>query len=132
MKKVFVLTLALGCLLVISCNKDQSAIKKLDGTWVSVEQDGQAIPDSSQATYTFNSCKLKSDEWCTASVTHSDNTTENFEYNVTGEGTVMNWKSDDGQGNTFELPMTIDELTKTSLTLTFSFFGTTTTKYEKQ
>ncbi|MBD3638605.1 MAG: hypothetical protein HUJ25_14725 [Crocinitomicaceae bacterium] len=132
MKKIVFMTLALVGLVMISCNKDQSAVKKLDGTWKSVEQDGSAIADSNQVTYTFMNCKLKTDEYCDATGKYSDGTTENFEYKVSGDGTIMSWKTDDGQGNTFELPATIDELTKTNMTLTFSFIGTTTIKYEKQ
>ena len=71
MKKLFFIPLA--ALLLFSCNKDQAAVKKLDGTWnvteaiavtsvgsVSVPNDileGEAV-----YTLTFNACKLKNDE----------------------------------------------------------------------
>lgn len=132
MKKIMILSAFVAGLLLVSCNKDQSAVKKLDGSWKMVEQDGDAIPAEAQNTYNFTSCKLKNDEYCPASLTYPDQTVENFEYKVTGDGEMMTWKTDDGQGNVLEMPGTIDELTKTNMTITFTLLGNTVVKFEKQ
>ena len=132
MKRALIATTFFIGLILVSCNKDQSAVKKLDGTWLLVEQDGSAIPDSSQISYTFTSCKLKSEDYCPATLTYPNNSSENFEYKVSNKGETMTWKSDDGNGNVIEIPGTIDELTETNMTLTFTFIGSTTSKFEKQ
>lgn len=133
MKKLFaVLTIALS-VAVVSCNKDQAAVKKLDGTWnvTSMKFDGQELISSDfTSTMTFSKCKLKKDEWCnsTSTVTFSGTTeTTNGVYRVTGDGTTL--ESKEHADSTDVSSMTIDELTKTNMkaTQTMDVGGTTYT-----
>ncbi|MEO9531825.1 MAG: hypothetical protein ABJG68_13675 [Crocinitomicaceae bacterium] len=128
MKKVLFVVIATCTLILTSCNKDQKAIKQIEGKWKSVSQDGQTLDPDDQTIYNFSSCKLKDSEYCDVTAEYSDDTYENFEYNVTSDGTIMTWKTEDG----FILTGTIDELTDTKLTWTFSFFDTSTIIFEKQ
>ncbi|MEX1001894.1 MAG: lipocalin family protein [Crocinitomicaceae bacterium] len=132
MKKLFLLaTIALG-VAVISCNKDQQAVKKLDGSWEEVSIDGTAVPDSSKGTLTFESCKLKNDTYCNATYTYSDGDKEDYTYKVSGKGTTLSMKYEDPNFGSFELISTIDELTKEKLVITTTFFDTWTTEYKKK
>lgn len=120
MKKLFfALTLGLS-VLVVSCNKDQAAVKKLDGTWnvtkMSTTDGGFSfdfIALGGTATMNFDGCKLKKDEWCTATSTFTfggDTDTETMVYRVTGDGTVL--ESKEHADSTTISTMTIVELSK--------------------
>ena len=63
-------------LLLISCNKNQKAVKKLDGTWTATEMKTSTGSFSidlmelgADMVVTFNACKLATDEWCDMSMT---------------------------------------------------------------
>ena len=125
MKKV--LMIAAVALLAVACNKNQSAVKKLDGTWdvtsLKVTEDGTSIDliESgwiNSATIMFDGCKLKDDEYC--SMTTTTNTdfgsdTEADVYAVTDDGTTLETK-DDAESTTVET-IEIVELSKTDCKL---------------
>lgn len=114
-------------LLAVACNKDQKAVKRLDGTWeqtsfkifyggASFEFVGQeGFPST---TYRFTKCKLKDEEFCEGSITNSldgESVTENILYRVTGDGTKLEYK-DDTSSDTITA-LTIEELTKEEATI---------------
>lgn len=134
MKKLFyILTLSLG-VLAVSCNKDQAAVKKLDGTWTitSLVSTGGGVSFDFIAlggtgTMMFDGCKLKTDEWCsmTSTTTFGGLTdTEIDVYRVTGDGVTL--ESKDSDTSTTVSKMTIVDLTKTACELT-QVDGTETT-----
>ncbi len=119
--------IAMLALVAVACNKDQKAVKKLDGTWeqtsfkifyggASFELVGtEGFPTT---TYTFNKCKLKDEEFCEGSITNSyegTSVTENILYRVTGDGTKLEYKEDTSSETITQI--TIDELTKEEATL---------------
>jgi len=125
MKKLFaILTVGLG-ILAVSCNKDQSAVKKLDGSWTATkysETDGGVTYDylSSGGTFkmTFDGCKLKADEWCVTSSTQvfgGFTFSSTDVYRVTGDGTVL--ESKDEKTSTTYSTITIVELSKSKCVL---------------
>lgn len=134
-----VLLFAFVALVFVACNKNQAAVKKLDGKWTVTEMtysDGGFSADvialGGSASFTFTSCKLKKDEWCdgSSSVTYpaamgglTDNST--FLFRVTGDGTTM--ESKDSDTSSTITSMTIDELTKSDAKFTM-VDGTATTK----
>lgn len=138
MKKLFfALTLGLG-ILVVSCNKDQGGVKKLEGSWTATkftETDGGVTVDyiaaGSSMSMTFTKCKLKSDDWCpcTSSTTFGGFTfTDNdMVYRVSGDGTMLDTK--DHKDSTEITSMTIVELTKDKVVLQ-DVDGSTTTNIE--
>ncbi len=120
--------------LATACNKNQQAVKKLDGTWEATKMEVtfdvfgtqltiDLIDQGGSATMTFDGCKLKKDEWCTISSTFyeplTDTTTvSNDLYRVTGDGTVLETKESD-TSSTVTL-ITIVDLTKTDLKVTWT------------
>jgi len=119
--------IAAVALLAVACNKNQSAVKKLDGTWnatsLSQTSDGVTIEligtFIESATLQFDGCKLKDDEFC--NLTTTTKTTAAFGsltetdaslYNVTDDGTTLQMK-DDASSTTID-KMEIIELTKTT------------------
>jgi PBP1b-binding outer membrane lipoprotein LpoB len=125
MKKV--LMIAAVALLAVACNKNQSAVKKLDGTWdvtsLKVTEDGTSIDFIeagfiNSATITFDGCKLKNDEFCAmTTTTESDfgTDTEADVYAVTDDGTTLQTK-DDAASTSIET-IEIVELSKTDCKL---------------
>ncbi len=107
MKKIIHLMILATALFAVACNKDQSSVNKLDGSWtatkavMSESSFGLAIDlimFGGSVTYTFDGCKLKNDEWCNATQTitfDGDSETENMVYRVSGNGTVLESKSSD-------------------------------------
>lgn len=138
MRKLLFLAVAISGLMLVSCNKDQAAVKKLDGAWTvnkaattedGVTYDFVASGDATMSL-TFTGCKLKADEWCTmtSTVTFGNLTdTESDVFRVTGDGMTFEQK-DDAASSTTETS-TITELTKTSFTMT-STDGDATTVIE--
>ena len=135
MKKVAVLFSLTFILVLGSCNKDQGAVKQLDGEWEEVTIDGQAVPDSSKGKYTFESCKLKTEEFCNAFYTSADGNVLDYTFAVEEKGTVLTFKYVEPTiGLTLKLNSTIDELTDTKLVLTSTLpfiEQTTVTEYKK-
>lgn len=137
MKKLLFVAIAFAGLALVSCNKDQAAVKKLDGTWnataatsvtggVSID----LLTTGSSYTMTFNSCKLKKDEWCTGSVAvgfGGATLTSDVVYKVTGDGTVLT-SQDHADSTASAESMNIVELSKTDATFE-QVDGTTTTTF---
>lgn len=132
MKKL--LMIAVVALMAVACNKDQRAVKKLDGTWKATSltvSEGATTIDvlESGMTYkmTFDGCKLKDDEFCNLTVTlanGTDSETNTFIYRVTNDGTRMETKED--AASTSIDAIEIEELTRSSLKLTQTDDGATT------
>lgn len=130
MKKLAFLLVIMTALVVISCNKNQSAVKKLDGTWTLKKIDGSDVPDSLQYTTTFTKCKLRKEEWCDMSVTYDGTTTE-YEFKVTDKGQTLVQQNAYGSIVT-ENSFTIKDITKTGLFLEWTdTSGTYSADYEK-
>lgn len=123
MKKV--LMIAAVALLAVACNKNQRAVKKLDGTWnatsITGTEDGVTVDFIAagfitSAKITFDNCKLKDDEFCnmtTTTVTPFGSDTEADLYAVTDDGETLQTK-DDISSTTIET-MEIVELTSSTL-----------------
>lgn len=139
MKKLLFVAVAVSGLVLVSCNKNQSAVKKLDGTWTvtkaasttgGITYDPIASGDATQ-TMTFTACKLKTDEWCTMTTTTNitgwPESTESDVYRVTGDGMTLETKDD--AASTEIWTMTINELSKSSMMAT-QVDGSTTTVIE--
>lgn len=134
MKKAFFITLVAIVALVSSCNKNQKAIKTLEGDWEEVSIDGVTIPEGEKGTAHFEYCKLKKDEWCTMSYTDSDGfNAGDFEYQVKDKGEVMVQRYVDSTKGSVEIQGKIVELDEEKLILEMSLFTfITTTEYKKK
>ena len=113
MKKNFFMAATMA-LVFVSCNKDQAAIKKLDGTWnanqMNFSENGltfDLIGLGGSSTFTFNNCKLKKDEWCDGSNTITmpallggETESTNYEYRILGDGTQLEIKDSDTTSET--------------------------------
>ncbi|MFT5819181.1 MAG: hypothetical protein ACI8ZM_000404 [Crocinitomix sp.] len=130
------LMIAAVALIAVACNKNQAAVKKLDGTWnataFNYTEDGVTanwleLGFITSATYVFDGCKLKNDEFCnlTTTVVSSFGTnTESDLYNVTNDGETLQTK-DDASSTTVNA-ITIDELTNSTLKISETSDGATT------
>jgi len=139
MKKLLFVAVAIAGLALVSCNKDQAAVKKLDGAWTvnKAESTTQGVSydliGSGDATMsmTFTACKLKTDEWCNATTTVKfgtfPETTDATVYRVTGDGTTL--ESKEHADSTTVSTMTIVELSKSEMKATM-VDGETTTNIE--
>lgn len=115
MKKLLFIASA-AAFFAISCSKDQSAVRKLDGTWTAVEQTvGGKTTDLSNTNIkvTFDKCKVKNED-CSGS-NDWDGTVTSFTYSVSDKGEKLTYKTDNGIGGTIETVVTIKELTKDKL-----------------
>ncbi len=104
MKKI--LMIAAIALLAVACNKNQSAVKKLDGTWTATEykvsDDGVTVDWLAEGfinsvTMSFEACKLKDDEFCNVTTTINTDfgdATEADIYRVSNDGTTLEVKDD--------------------------------------
>lgn len=116
MKKL--LMIAAIALIAMSCNKNQKAVKMLDGEWkatsVFVNVEGfslDLIALGAKVDMSFDKCKLKDDEYCNVVITMTDEEGTNQDkamYRVTTDGTVLEMKDSDGDIQKLE----IVELTK--------------------
>ena len=117
------------CLIVFAaCNKDKQAVKQLDGTWeaesvfLKVEfgefkgsVDLLQLDSTASATFEFNECKMKNDNYCNGSLrlVQVDSTiADDFLFKVVDDGTTIETLVD-GDKNEISL----DELSKTDCTL---------------
>ena len=122
MKKL--LFIAFVGLLLVGCNKNQKAVKTLDGKWKAtsfVITDGSVSLDlllfGVSFEMDFENCKLKNDETCDISLTVTDldgSEVENGKYKVTDDGERLEVIDNTNTTTTY----TIKELTKTDLELT--------------
>lgn len=128
------LMIATVALLAVACNKNQSAVKKLDGEWnvtkMLVTEDGKSIDIISlgaTATMNFQACKLKDNEYCDMSATTTfdgETDTENGVFKVTEDGTKLVQAESDTASTT--TTMDIIELTKSNASLMYTEDGGTT------
>jgi hypothetical protein len=107
MKKIISIGLLSILFISVSCNKDQAAVNKLDGSWNATKavmtESGlgfgiDLIALGGSLTFTFDNCKLKKDEWCNATSTlnfDGDTESETLLYRVSGDGTVLESKTSD-------------------------------------
>ncbi|WP_027420685.1 hypothetical protein [Crocinitomix catalasitica] len=109
MKKI--LMIAVLGLIAFSCNKDQKAVKQLDGQWDAqffytilddVKSDNLVDPTTTEGSFSmsFTTCKLKKDEFCSLTIT--DNVSEEEEsltgswlYRTSGDGAYLELKKAD-------------------------------------
>ena len=130
MKNLMLLSAAALMLLTVACNKNQQAVKKLDGTWKVMTIDGQDV-SGDNTTYTFNECKLKNDEYCTGTISAAGFGLS-VEYKVIDDGETLVQKTS-FFGVEEEVSAKIVELTKEKLVIeTTSDSTTTTSELEKQ
>lgn len=134
MKKVILFSIVIASTLIVSCNKNQKAVKELEGNWEEVSIDGVAIAEGDRGVVHFDYCKLKKDEWCTMSYTDSDgNNAGEYDYLVKDKGEVMVQRYQDSTKGNIELTGKIMELDESKLILQLSLFTfTTTTEYKKK
>jgi len=116
-----------------SCNKNQIAVKKLNGKWNAtkiLESNGNTVTDlitqGVNATFNFNKCTLKKEDYCEYSLTtvtttgsSSNTVTENGFYKVTEDGSKM-IQTDDVTNGT---PITVDIVDLTKKKATFKIKG---------
>jgi len=116
-------------LMIVSCNKDQKAVKMLDGKWKMTKFNNQVVPDANATTWTFTNCKLKTDELCDVKA-QSGSQTLDYKYLVKDDGKTLIVKNSAG---TVEIQnYTITSLDKSALVVTYSEGGTVTVEYTKQ
>lgn len=125
-----VLMIATIALIAVACNKNQAAVRKLDGTWKATTynytEDGVTINllgagFITGATFDFEGCKLKDDEFCNVTTTISTILGADSEtglYNVTNDGETLQIK-DDPSSTTINA-ITIDDLTNSALKINWT------------
>ncbi|MFD1552069.1 hypothetical protein DNU06_00775 [Putridiphycobacter roseus] len=124
MKKTLIVMMSFAFVFTIaSCNKNQKAVKNLDGSWKLVKVNGEAVEEDEAATYDFDNCKLKSEEYCDLTITE-DGSVETATYKVTDDGEKLVLRADVG-GVAFELESEITELTSTTLIFKTTFLEET-------
>ncbi len=91
MRKITILAAFLG-LAFASCNKNQKAVKNLEGNWnITSFVDSYAPDEVLTGTMQFESCKLKEED-CGGSLTLTDGTdasTIPFQYSISEQGNEM-------------------------------------------
>ena len=122
MKKNLLVMLSFAfVLLAVSCNKNQKAVKNLDGSWNLTFQDGEKVEEDDKLIYTFDNCKLKKDEYCTLTIEDNESK-ETASYKVDDDGETLVLR-DEFDGTAFEYSGTITELTSTKLLLDLNVLG---------
>ena len=112
MKKNLLVMLSFAfVLLAVSCNKNQKAVKNLDGSWNLTFQDGEKVEEDDKLIYTFDNCKLKKDEYCTLTIEDNESK-ETASYKVDDDGETLVLR-DEYDGTAVEYSGTITELTST-------------------
>lgn len=121
MKRIlFILSLAL---IIFSCNKNQKAVKTLDGTWKTNKYLVTTLAgtvdlfsvDGFAYTMTFDKCKLKDNDFCDLTVSKTsdgETITESLLFRVSDEGKVLETSQ---KGSIFINKYEILELTKFKL-----------------
>ncbi|MFT5820184.1 MAG: hypothetical protein ACI8ZM_001418 [Crocinitomix sp.] len=132
MKKLLMIAAVL--LLAVACNKNQKAVKTLDGNWNATAfsaTDGATTVDYIAFGFTvqmnFDGCKLKDDEYCNMTTTFTfdgDTETETSVYRVINDGEKLEQK--ENLAATTSETIDISELTKTTLKLIIVDGETTT------
>jgi len=75
----FTIVFTIFVLLFMSCNKNQTAVKKLDGTWIATNYEvtknnltSDYLDIGMKFKYQFDNCKLKENEYCQISIITSN------------------------------------------------------------
>jgi hypothetical protein len=125
--------LLMGLLLAffaVSCNKDQQAVKKLDGKWKMSKFNGVAVPEAQAQVWTVTACKLKTDELCSVSQ-QTGSQTLNYKFLIKDDGKTFVMKNE--AGSVTLQTYTIETLDKTNLKLKYTDGSNQiTTEYVKQ
>ncbi|MEO9258536.1 MAG: hypothetical protein ABI207_09140, partial [Crocinitomicaceae bacterium] len=106
-----------------SCDKNQTAVRKLDGKWQVTEttaSNGASSTTTTYAsgnasTYTFDNCKLKKDEYCNVSISQiifGVGVSLTQQYRITDDGKTLEFKN-----GSYSSSMTIVDLKSKDLTL---------------
>lgn len=121
-------------LIAVACNKNQKAVKTLEGNWNATEfkvTEGELTVDylafGFAVQMNFDGCKLKNDEFCNMTTTitfDGDTDTEASVYRVTNDGERLEQK--ENLAATTIQTIDIVELTKTTLKLILVEDETTT------
>lgn len=134
---------AAAALILTSCNKDQSAINKMEGEWTvkstqTFENDVEVIDTTTGTstevtTFTFEKCTLADDEFCNATLAVSGgsfNFTTAFKYNVSEDGDKMTWDMDNDLTTTTDrINATVEKISKKEVNFYYTeVSGTVTTK----
>ncbi len=128
MKKGIIFLVTVMLIALTSCNKNQKAVKVLDGSWELIKINDNAIVAEDGETVTFSSCKLKKEEFCSVVTKFADGDVDNGEYKVGDDGETLIVKDIIGT-LTVELKAVINELSNDKLVYTIDFLGDTD-KYE--
>ncbi len=134
MKNVLMLSTLMLMFVVASCNKNQTAVKKLDGTWQLTHQNGNPVDADEITKMTFTKCKLKKDEYCQMSFSYTalgQTFSASAQFLVMDDGNTLEYKYTSA-GQTSIERLKIKELTKSKLILEITE-GTTvyTEEYKK-
>lgn len=119
---------------VTSCNKNQSAVKKLDGQWQLTKQNGVAVDADDISKITFTECKLKKDEYCDIQFSYTilgQTITNSGQFLVTDDGETLEIKFTTG-GQTSVDQLKIKELSKSVLILETTEGSTVSTEEYKK
>jgi uncharacterized protein (TIGR03067 family) len=88
------IALFMAIFIVVSCNKDQTVVKQLDGEWkvTAMKENGTAYDaeDFEGMTYSFESCKVSKGD-CKGSVSQGAFKLD-FDYNISDKGEKMTIK----------------------------------------
>lgn len=92
MRNVVLLSTLMLMFVVASCNKDQRAVRILDGQWKLSRRNGNPVDANENVTITFTACKLKKEEYCKVSITDSSDgasITFNGDFKVVDKGETL-------------------------------------------
>ena len=107
---------------MVACNKNQHAVKKLDGDWIATKyQISDAttsvdlINNYKEVMFTFNKCKLKDNDFCSAIVTlvelDGSISSDADLFIVKEKGTILQLGTSSNGANDW----TVEDLTKSNL-----------------
>jgi hypothetical protein len=140
-----IVMIAVIALIAVSCNKNQKAVKKLDGSWNATEFtvtttgitiDAFALDLFTSLNYSFDGCKLKKDEFCNVTITivaDGETDTDIGLYTVIDDGVTLQIQDDataadninmeiiELSNSTLKLKQIEDEGTEDELTLNLTF-----------
>lgn len=133
---------AAAALMLTSCNKDQTAINRMEGEWTvkstQVFENNVEVTDTTGSstevtTFTFEKCKLADNEFCNATLAvtgGSLNFTTAFKYNVSDDATKMVWDMDNDLATTTDrINATVEKISKKEVNFYYTeVSGSVTTK----
>lgn len=137
---------AAAAFMFTACNKDQSAVNKMEGEWkiksektylnnVEVVDTTTPDPDEPVTTLNFEKCKLADDEFCSAQfkiVGTGVNITTDFKYQILEDGEKMIWDMDNDLATTTDrINATVNKISKKEVDFYYTeTSGSDTYKYE--